>query len=192
MSYLKIGLIGCAGGGRSSVAREISKELSLPFLSSKDITRPFLQRYGYVYGEDNYVEKFLGQKTIEFQIVEKRLEEELMLSGGFVSDRTSVECFCYSFLSLCTYKPDDFSLLESMCRESISSYTHLFYFPFKGVWFEDNGLRTINASLQWEIDILIRGIISDWNLDVISIPLEFMHNKSVDRFIIQEIKKSDK
>lgn len=186
---MRIGFIGCAGCGRSSVARELSTALSLPFLSSKDITRPFLQRYGYVYGEDNYVEKFLGQKTIEFQLVEKRIEEEGFLPCGFVADRTSVDCFCYAFLSLCSYSNDDFDMLESVCKENVLGYDYLFYFPFIGTWFEDNGIRTINRALQWQIDMLIRGVIADWGLKVCTIPPDVMENNSVCDFIINNISK---
>ena len=40
---MKIGLIGCAGCGKGFVANILSKKLNLPYLSSKDITRPILK-----------------------------------------------------------------------------------------------------------------------------------------------------
>ena len=74
---LKIGLIGCAGLGKSTAAARLSEELGLPFLRSKDITRPMLKKYGYAPGVN--VEGFLGRREIESEIVRLRLEEEGLL-----------------------------------------------------------------------------------------------------------------
>ena len=112
----RIGLIGCAGLGKSTLALKISNELCIPFLNSKGITRPVLQQYGYEYSESSFVEKFLSKKEIEFEIVSRRLQEESLLMGGFVTDRTTLECFCYAFLGLSTYSEDDFKLLERTCK----------------------------------------------------------------------------
>ena len=186
---MKIGLIGCAGCGKGYTAQQLSKKLNLPYLCSKDITRPILQKYEYKYDENNYVEKFLSKKDIEFQIVDQRIFEEDLLSCGFVSDRTTLECFCYSFLNICSYSEDEFSLLENLCKSSVEKYDYLFYFPRDGSWLENNGIRTTNGILQWKIDILIRGIIDDWNLNVIEIPVEIMEKREMTNFILNNINK---
>ena len=181
---LKIGLIGCSGMGKSTVASELSKDLNLTFLASKGITRPILERDGYLYSEKNFVEKFLSEKNREFEVVDQRINEEAFLAGGFITDRTTLECFAYTFLSLCSYSVDELMLLEKLCKENMSKYTHLFYFPLKGGWIDDNGIRTTNYFLQRQIDIIIRGLVEDWGIKVIQVPVETMKEQDVKRYIL--------
>ena len=186
---VKIGFIGSAGGGKSIVALDLSKHLNVPFLRSKDITRPILKRYGYVYSADNCVEVFLSKKSIEFEIVDQRIYEENLLQCGFVTDRTNIESFCYAFLNLSSYNPSDLELLENLCKESIIKYDKLFYFPWNGGWLEDNGVRTLNSYLQRHIDMMIRGIIIDWNLQskVVFIPVDTMVSQKTLSFIEEKL-----
>lgn len=180
MNY-KIGLIGSAGIGKSSIASELSKKIDVIFLKSKDITRPILKKYNFNYSEGIAVEKFLSEKDIESEIVNKRIYQESLLTGGFITDRTTLECFAYALLSVETYSDDEISLLEQICYENIKKYTHIFYFPYKNGWLEDNGLRTVNSFFQWKIDLIIRGLLDDWGIEAITVkaenPIEFILNK---------------
>lgn len=176
---LKIGLIGCAGLGKSHAAAQLSESLGLPFLKSKDITRPVLKSYGWS-PDGSDVESFLGRCTIESEIVRRRLEEEALLSGGFVTDRTTLECFCYAFQALHTYTPESLALLESACRANMSRYTHLFYIPASAGWLEDNGLRTTSPLFQRKIDLMIRGVMQDWGVPVEAIPYESCNGKTAE------------
>lgn len=161
---LKIGLIGSAGLGRSTIASNLSKELNLVFLKSKDITRPILKKHGYIYGQGECVEKFLSKKDREFELVDERIYAESLLSGGFITDRTTIECFCYGLLSVETYTDDEIKLLEKICKENAEKYTHIFYFPYTNGWFENNEIRTTSLYFQRKIDMMIRGVIDDWNI----------------------------
>lgn len=180
---LKIGILGCSGLGKSAIGATLSESLNIPFLSSKDITRPILKKFDYRYSENDYVEYFLSRKEIEFELVDKRLEEERILSGGFVTDRTTLECFCYAFLSLGSYSEDEFSLLEMICRSNMENYTHLFRLPINAGWLEENGVRTLNVHLQRQIDILIQGVINEWGLNVVNIEEEIAKTGKVAEFI---------
>lgn len=180
---LKIGILGCSGLGKSSIATSLSEALNIPYLSSKDITRPILRNFGYKYSENDYVEHFLSRKEIEFELVDKRLEEERILSSGFVTDRTTLECFCYAFLSLQSYSDDEFSLLEMICKSNMENYTHLFRLPINAGWLEENGIRTMNIHLQRQIDILIQGVSKEWGLKVIDIDTEVAKAGKVPEYI---------
>ena len=173
-----IGLIGSAGICKSSVALEISKDFDLIFLKSKDITRPLLKKYGYDYSSGECVEKFLSKKEIEFEIVDSRTFQESLLTGGFITDRTTLECFAYSLLSIEKYADDEIATLENMCYENMKNYTHIFYFPYKNGWLEDNGIRTVNTFFQWKIDLIIRGLLDDWGINAITVgadnPIDFI------------------
>ena len=171
MEIYRIGLIGSAGLGKSGIATELAKKLGIAFLRSKDTTRPILKELGYDYDKCECVEKFLSDKDIEYSIVEKKTrQEQLLRDSGFITDRTTLECFAYALLSVDKYEQDEIALLEKVCKENMSQYTHLFYFPYKGGWLEANGIRTVNTYFQWKIDMLIRGLIEDWGINVITIP----------------------
>ena len=164
MEY-RIGLIGSAGLGKSSIATEIGKRLDIVFLRSKDITRPLLKERGYDYEKCECVEKFLSEKEIEYEIVDKKINQEQLMTGGFITDRTTLECFAYALLSVERYSPDEISMLERICKDNMQKYTHLFYFPYKNGWLENNGVRTVNKYFQWKIDMIIRGLVNDWGLN---------------------------
>lgn len=182
---MNIGFIGCAGCGKGITANKLSQKLNLPFLNSKDITRPILKKYRYEYSEDNFVQKFLSKKSIEFQIVDQRIYEQSLLSSGFVTDRTTLECFCYAFLNLCSYTKQQFQLLEKICRQNLQKFDILFYFQKEGSWIQDNGIRTKDENLQWKIDMLIRGLIEDWDIGqkVVYIPKQIMKEGTMYQFI---------
>ena len=72
----KIGIIGCSGLGKSSIAGTVSERLGIPFLNSKDITRPILKQFEYKYSEDCFVESFLSERDLEFELVDRRIEAE--------------------------------------------------------------------------------------------------------------------
>ena len=115
----KIGLIGAAGLGRSTFAKEIAKEKNLVFLPSKNVTRPILKKYDWQYGNGGCVEKFLAKKDIEFELVSERIYQESLLVCGFVTDRTTLECFCYALLRAEEYSDNDLSILEKICKDNM-------------------------------------------------------------------------
>lgn len=188
---MNIGLVGCAGCGKGHVASKLSQKLKLPYLNSKDITRPVLKKYGYQYSEDNYVEKFLSRKSLQFEIVDQRIYQQSLLSCGFITDRTTLQCFAYSFLNICSYTPQQFKLLQKMCRQNLEKFDVLYYFQQQGSWIQDNGVRTKDTNLQWKIDMLIRGLIQDWNLQnkVVKIPKEIMKEGTMYQFIYKTLQK---
>ena len=180
----KIGLIGSAGLGKSGVATEIGKALDIVFLKSKDITRPLLNARGYDVSKCECVEKFLSEKEIEYEIVDRKINQEQLMTGGFVTDRTTLECFAYSLLSVEKYSPDEISMLERICRENMANYTHLFYFPYRNGWLEDNGIRTVNTYFQWKIDMIIRGLLEDWGVHAV----EMEAGQAQAKFILARLK----
>lgn len=184
----RIGLIGCAGLGKSTMATKISRELGIPFLNSKGITRPVLQKHGYEPEPGKFVEEFLAEKAIENEIVSRRLEEEAILSCGFVTDRTTLECFCYAFLRLSTYSDDDFKLLENTCRMNMKNYTHLYFVPISSGWYESNGIRTVNINFQRMIEMLITGVMGEWNINIKTIPEQQLKSGKAHKFIIEDVR----
>lgn len=116
---MKIGLIGAAGGGRTTVAMEVARKLNVHFISSHSITRPILERDKYNYSM-GYVEYFLGPR--EKELIECRIDEESKFKS-FVTDRTVLDQFAYLMLSLQHFSTEDVEKMEAVCRAHMKTYT---------------------------------------------------------------------
>lgn len=158
-SIHRIGLVGSAGLGKSTVASMLSKKFSIPFIKSKDITRPILSEFGYDYASGQFVERFLSRPEIERRIVDERIRIEGSQSGGFVTDRTTVECLAYALLDVEQYDDEQLDAIKEDCFSHLKSYDSLFLFVNDGGWLEDNGLRTINRFFQWKTEMIICGLM---------------------------------
>ena len=165
---VKIGLIGCPGTGKTTLAFKLSNSLDIPMILSKTFTKQILERDNYDYAPNKFVEHFLAQKDREFELVKGRIKAENE-SRGFITDRTTLEQFAYSLLNIESYSNDDIVELETICRDNMSNYTHLFYLP-RVKQIRDNGIRTVNTFFQMKIDFIIRGIIDDWRISVQKLP----------------------
>lgn len=155
--------MGCAGNGRSTIARVLSKELDIPFISSASITRDVLIRDGYNYADDECVEKFLSLR--EEELIDKRIKIENE-HESFITDRTVIDHYVYLYLSVEHY--DNVYEIEKKCIEQIKKYTHLFYLT-PSYDYRDNGVRTVNPYFQDMIDYILQGIIKKLNINAIVI-----------------------
>ncbi|MBP5458833.1 MAG: AAA family ATPase [Clostridia bacterium] len=184
---MRIGLLGCAGLGKGTVARIVSRKLKIGLVESKDITRPVLDRLGYRHSDKCFVERLLARRDHEFEILYSRLQAEEEIKD-FVADRTALECFVYAHLRIDTYSEDEFRLLEECCLENVRKYDRLYYIPFSHGWQERNGVRTINREFQWMVDALVRAVVEKWGLSP-EIPPEGTAAETAD-WIVKKIKDS--
>jgi len=157
MASHRIGLVGSAGLGKSTVASLLSARLSIPFLRSKDITRPILSEYGYDGGQ--FIERFLSKPDIERRIIDDRIRMEDAHGDGFVTDRTTVECLAYALLGVEQYDDEQMDAVKNDCFGHLASYTSLFLFSNDGGWLESNGVRTINRFFQWKMEMVINELM---------------------------------
>ena len=165
---LKIGLIGAGGCGSTTVATKISNELNIKMIRSSDFTRNILKRDGYDYDSDSFVEKFLADKKREFELIDLRIDAEHQ-QENFITDRTTLENYVYALDSIENYSTDELNILHCKCWINMKRYSHLFYLPRKDN-LKDNKLRTLNVFYQRSVDYLIRGVIRDWGLNVVTLP----------------------
>ena len=185
-NQIKVGLVGSAGLGKSGVATKLSEQLGIPLILSKEITRPILLAHGFDYSKGTCVERFLSKKEIEFEIVNERVLRESMKPEGFVTDRTTLECFAYALLSVEKYTDDEISTLEAFCRGNMSCYTNIYYFPYNKGWFAENGIRTTNIHFQWKIDCIIRGLLNDWNIEYMTIDTERAYDQIAENLLARK------
>lgn len=162
---IRIGCIGSAGTGRTTIAMKLASELGISFLRSANITDEILKRDGYDFSNGQCVEMFLSQSNRESEIIYKkiRIEKE---HPSFVTDRTLLDNFAYILMNVSAYQVDVATKLNRMCRDHMSNYTHIVYFKRKEI-IRNNNKRTVNKWFQMSVDFIIQGLIKEWNINTI-------------------------
>jgi predicted ATPase len=157
---IRVGMCGSAGSGKTALALEVAKRMSIPALLSRDITDSILRRDGYDYGSGIQIERFLANSGRQNEILRRTIEQQSIES--FVTDRTVIDLAAYA---VCELHHSDVTALRRIvdtCRRNVSVYTHLFLCPWKDVAVGDTKKRTLNPWYQFMIYIIERGILDEW------------------------------
>lgn len=163
-----IGFTGAGGTGKTTTAKWIAENLSIPFLPSASRV---------VYEEQSLTEDLVNtwdaDKKWELQrnIFDKKIEQD-DTTGSFVADRTLLDHWAYC-LMYCALDLDKktFSTMENTVRKHmLSTYTNILYFPW-GYWEgESDGVRQDNPAWQSAIDAILVGYCIRWRLPVVEVP----------------------
>lgn len=159
----RIGFVGCAGTGKSTLAKATAELLEIPFLSSKDVTQPILERDGYEYGSGVQIERFLAQSDRQQEIM-KRSVVRYKEHEQFVTDRTVIDLAAYAVKELHGTDIKTLKKIYDTCRKMSKTYTHLIVCPWQEGPVADNKRRTLNPWYQFLIHCTERGIIREWEL----------------------------
>jgi deoxyadenosine/deoxycytidine kinase len=159
----KVGFVGCAGTGKSTLAKATATLLDVEFLSSKDVTQPILERDGYVYGAGVQIERFLAHSDRQNEIL-KHTVKRYGACNQFVTDRTVIDLAAYAVKELHEHDTKTLRKIYDTCRELSATYTHVIICPWRDVPVEDNKRRTLNQWYQFLIHCTERGIIREWGL----------------------------
>ncbi len=161
---MRIGIVGSAGTGKSTLAIEISKRLDIPFLASKDITLEILNNDGYIHGCGIQVEKFLAQECRQDTILKKTISTQRK-EEKFVTDRTVVDLAAYAIAELHCSDPKKVSLIIDKCKKEVGVYTHLIVCPWGLTPLRGNNKRTLNPWYQFIIHSLGLSFLNQCCLD---------------------------
>ena len=159
----RIGFVGCAGTGKSTLAKSTAALLEIDFLSSKDVTQPILERDGYVYGAGVQIERFLANSDRQSEIL-KQTMVRYKVHEQFVTDRTVIDLAAYAVKELHEHDAKTLRKIHDTCRELSETYTHIFVCPWRDAPIKDNKRRTLNQWYQFLINCTERGIIREWEL----------------------------
>lgn len=180
----RIGIIGAAGTGKSSLAEVLALKLGIPNLKSREITESILRRDGYDYGSGIQIERFLANTGRQNEILRRTIEQQIVTS--FVTDRTVVDLAAYA---ACEMHHSDAVALRHIietCHKNVSVYTHLFVCPWRDVPITDTGKRTLNPWYQYLIHVSELGILREWECQ-----FTVLKEKSTENRIIEILKLLD-
>ncbi len=181
----RIAFMGAGGTGKTTTAEFLAEKTEIPLIKSAART---------IYEERDLsemkVSRFCSDAKLDLQtsIFKKKIENDKEFS--FIADRTILDHYCY-WLAYCgsNISRDNFLDFEDQTRiRMLSSYTHLFYFPW-GFWeARSDGVRATNLAWQSQIDALITGYIMRWELPVTVVPQ--MQGEDVrNEFVLSRIKE---
>jgi len=159
MNY-RIGIAGCAGTGKSSLARAVAESLEIPLLESKEITRDILERDGYDYASGKQVERFLANTGHQNEILRRTIEQHDV--DEFVTDRTLVDLAAYVVCEMHDKDTDTLGDILETCRKNVEIYTHIFLCPWEDKVADENQRRTLNPWYQFLIHTIEKGILDEW------------------------------
>lgn len=163
MSHLRIGLVGCAGTGKTTLSERLSVALNLPCLRAKEITEEILVRDGYDYAAGIQVERFLAHMGRQSEMLRKTIEQQDI--PRFVSDRTLVDLAAYMVVELRDEDAEKSKEIFDICRKNVGNYSHLFVCPWREGPLSANNRRTLNPWYQRMIHLVEIGLLNEWGCD---------------------------
>jgi predicted ATPase len=160
---VRIGLIGAAGTGKSTLATAVSKEFGLRFLAAKKVTQSILDSDGYDYGAGVHIERFLADSRRQLRIMRNTFAAQSE-AVDFVADRTAVDLAAYALVELHDSDVATLGKVFDECRKRVGLYTHLFLCPWLGGPMKDNRRRTLNPWYQRLVHTVEMGVVREWGL----------------------------
>jgi len=180
---VRIGIVGCAGTGKSSLARKVAEELKAPLLESKRITQDILERDGYDYSSGVQIERFLANTGRQNEILRRTMEQEQ--ADTFITDRTLVDLAAYVVCEMHDSDTKVVSDIFNTCQERAGRYTHLFLCPWRNERAGENQKRTLNPWYQFKIHAMEVGILAQWGYPYVI--LEPYETEERVRLIVEQV-----
>lgn len=180
----RIAFMGAGGTGKTTSADEISLILELD--NPRSASRIVYEQHGLTEEKVRVMteaEKLALQTEIFDQ---KTINDE---AYSYVTDRTILDHYAYCLAYCGSAMPNDtFRTYEERTRTlMLSTYSHIFYFPW-GYWeAPSDGVRSPVDSWQSQIDSILVGYIVRWKLPVIEVPQMDGENER-DNFILKHVR----
>lgn len=178
---MKIAFSGSAGTGKTTLAKKISEIYKFKFIPEG--IREYLSEQNIEHlRELNPNDSFVMQK----EILKRKLSlENENLYNNFVADRSTADNLAYT-LRWCSRNISEEEIRDyyMKCLDNLRVYDIVFFCPWNSIELENDSIRSNILFYQYEISMLIYGIIKSNN-----IPMHVLETSSLqDRLIeIQDI-----
>ena len=163
---LRLGIVGAAGTGKTSLAEALAVKFGVPLLKSREITEDILKRDGYSFASGIQIERFLANSGRQNEILRRTIEQQNSVKG-FVTDRTVVDLAAYVVCEMHDRDVVAVSRLLDTCRKNVAVYTHLFMCPWRDVPVQDNKRRTLNPWYQFLVHVVEMGMLREWGCEYV-------------------------
>lgn len=163
----RVAFMGAGGTGKTTSAKFITEKTGLPLFKSASRV---------VYEKKKLTEEQVKMLTpeeklvLQLDIFEAKARQDREFT--YVADRSVLDHYCYCLAYCGNFMTDSvFNEYEEKVRTlMMSTYTHLFYFPW-GYWeAAPDGVRSESQAWQSQIDAIMSGYILRWDLPVVEVP----------------------
>lgn len=155
-STTRVVITGASGVGKTTLVEQLAPLLSVPVIP--ELARQMCLDMGY-----DKIGNIPDQEGFKKQVLDRQIEEENRL-GGFVSDRSAIDCWAlwqrWNQNTAMTYDTEE---IYARARSQAETYTHVIYVPPMFPPVED-GFRWTEPDYQKQMDRIIRMTLYDWNL----------------------------
>ena len=168
--YLRIGLMGSASTGKTTISKSLSQDLNIELHGEFESTMlKRLIKRGIIENST----AFTPDQLREFQQRAIGVREKFSERKNYISDRTAGELWVYhkKYRTECSSQ-EELELFRDRCLKVMSKYTHLFLFPFGQIPLENNGWRNIDSFYQREIHTEIEKMLLDFQVPYIQLKEE--------------------
>jgi hypothetical protein len=182
MAYRRIAFSGSAGTGKTTLARSVAKELSLPY-----IEEGFRKRVdeGMLFYKMNEAER----RDLMRDMWREQHSQELDCPNGFVSDRSSVDFAAFWLhYGLTDAEQETSDFIEAMQGEA-NNIHHVVLCPWGSLPLEADGVRSTNPWLQLRYHALLEGMhqrMTD-TVKLLRVPEETTELKRRIEFVLMQL-----
>lgn len=148
---MKIAIVGAHGTGKTTLAKALAEKLNYRHIP--DIVRQAYERK-FVINEQTPPET-------QFWILSKQLELERNTEEPWVSDKSLFDNVVYG--SLCIADKEVVNVIRKIVLAN-ARYDLIFYLPIEFP-LADDGLRSLNADFQKNVDAAFRGLLREMKLE---------------------------
>lgn len=160
---LKVGFVGAGGTGKSSVAKILAADITIPEEFRPSIVRDVFNRLGYGSEIDQFKMNDAAAWELQREILEEKFELDKTTASG-VFDRTPVDHMAYA-LYRCGNIIEDHELdwIQMSCWSYTSKYDLLFFFPVYDWEIADDGFRQNNKAYRIATQSIMLGLLTEYN-----------------------------
>lgn len=167
MGPRKIMLTGCSGVGKTTLAKWISKQWNIPFISGSysDLV-PETREQSHTDMINKNPKEVFRQDTQVINLRHKSFQNK----REFVSDRSYFDSAAYHIQKSSHNLPEcESEHFINLCEELMAEQcTHLIFIPFSKDFLirwemENNSKRVLNRYYQFEVSQILYGILDLWN-----------------------------